>query len=229
MNNIQKFTTAADYSAATHSYPNVSWITSGDTLIYTAEDPTPPSNIPSLDGFDVAVTYNVTDASQEVQLTTTEYNANTIIEMSVDGVDETPSSTYRFDTTGHHIVRYKIDESEDYNTLFQTFKEVPNMLYVHVGGNIWHLEETAFAYMDSSGQLLEIQLDADVYDCRFGFFMGNSNLEKFIVLNTTPPDIYSEFLYGMDNCNIYVPSESVNDYKAASGWSYYADRIFPIQ
>lgn len=33
-NNLRKFTTEAEYSAATLSYPAVSWVTSGDTLHY---------------------------------------------------------------------------------------------------------------------------------------------------------------------------------------------------
>ena len=31
-----------------------------------------------------------------------------------------------------------------------------------------------------------------------------------------------------NNCPIYVPNESVEAYKAAPGWSDYADRIFGI-
>ena len=46
MNNLQKFENQAAYNSATHAYPNVSWITSGDTLVYTAEAPaqTPSGN-----------------------------------------------------------------------------------------------------------------------------------------------------------------------------------------
>lgn len=226
MNNIQKFTTAADYSAATHSYPNVSWITSGDTLIYTAEEPTPPTNIPPLNGFDIAVTYNVTDASQEVQLTTTEYDANEIEEMEVDGVDETPSSTYRFSTTGQHVVRYKITS----DTLYQTFKEVPNILYMNIGGNVSDIDNEALMHIQTTATLLEIQLQSEFNSSYIAStaFWGNTSLEKLIVLDTTPPTISGNFLDSIDNCNIYVPSSAVNTYKSASGWSTYADRIFAI-
>lgn len=46
MNNLQKFANQAEYNSATHAYPNVSWITNGDTLVYTAEAPaqTPSGN-----------------------------------------------------------------------------------------------------------------------------------------------------------------------------------------
>ena len=44
MNNLQKFENQAAYNSATHAYPNVSWITSGDTLVYTAEAPAQTPN-----------------------------------------------------------------------------------------------------------------------------------------------------------------------------------------
>ncbi len=45
---------------------------------------------------------------------------------------------------------------------------------------------------------------------------------------TTPPTLGSEVFETTNNCPIYVPSESVNDYKTASGWSNYASRIFSL-
>jgi hypothetical protein len=46
---------------------------------------------------------------------------------------------------------------------------------------------------------------------------------------TTPPTLEDAFAFeNTDNCPIYVPAESVDTYKAASGWSTYADRIQPI-
>lgn len=44
-NNLKKFQTEADYSAATLNYPAVSWITSGDILHYdiSGDTPTPPT------------------------------------------------------------------------------------------------------------------------------------------------------------------------------------------
>lgn len=46
---------------------------------------------------------------------------------------------------------------------------------------------------------------------------------------TTPPTLNGSLAFreGVDY-KIYVPSESVEDYKAANGWSNYADHIFPI-
>ncbi len=44
MNNLRIFQTAADYSAATLSYPAVSWVVSGDTVHYDNAAPTPTVN-----------------------------------------------------------------------------------------------------------------------------------------------------------------------------------------
>lgn len=63
------------------------------------------------------------------------------------------------------------------------------------------------------------------------------DLESITVIATTPPtftreiyhDTESTYIYNSNNCLIYVPSESVDSYKTAEGWSDYADRIQPIQ
>lgn len=38
-NYIQKFDTQADYNAAEHDYPNVSYVVSGDSLIFAESAP----------------------------------------------------------------------------------------------------------------------------------------------------------------------------------------------
>lgn len=37
--NLKKFQTEADYSASTLNYPAVSWIVSGDTVVYDKTEP----------------------------------------------------------------------------------------------------------------------------------------------------------------------------------------------
>jgi hypothetical protein len=45
----------------------------------------------------------------------------------------------------------------------------------------------------------------------------------------TPPTLGDFVFIETNNCPIYVPTASVNTYKAASGWSDYASRIQAIQ
>ena len=59
-------------------------------------------------------------------------------------------------------------------------------------------------------------------------FMDCSGLTSVTVESTTPPALGSTVFYNTNNCPIYVPSGSVNDYKNASGWSSYSSRITAI-
>lgn len=56
-----------------------------------------------------------------------------------------------------------------------------------------------------------------------------SSLTSITVNATTPPTLGGTTVFDdTNNCPIYVPSESVETYKAASGWSDYASRIQAI-
>ena len=59
-------------------------------------------------------------------------------------------------------------------------------------------------------------------------FSSCPELTSLTINATTPPTLLrdGEILYNSSSCMIYVPSESVNAYKAA--WTRYANRIYPI-
>ena len=66
-------------------------------------------------------------------------------------------------------------------------------------------------------------------------FNGASNLSKVTVLATTPPTLdpiytntWAVFQNTSANLVIYVPANLVNTYKAATGWSTYANKIQAI-
>ena len=59
-------------------------------------------------------------------------------------------------------------------------------------------------------------------------FNGSRGLTSITFLSTTPPTLGSSVFNQTNNCPIYVPAASVNDYKTAPVWSNYADRIQPI-
>lgn len=56
----------------------------------------------------------------------------------------------------------------------------------------------------------------------------NCPLKSLIIYATTPPSLASDALPSTSDLVIYVPSESVEDYKAASVWSNYASKITAI-
>ena len=65
----------------------------------------------------------------------------------------------------------------------------------------------------------------------FGPYALNScNITSLTCLATTPPtlDSYNPLPSTSENFIIYVPAESVNTYKSASGWSNYASKIQAI-
>ena len=56
-----------------------------------------------------------------------------------------------------------------------------------------------------------------------------SKLTSLTIQRTTPPTLGTNALQGTSaNLVIYVPAEAVDTYKAASGWSTYADKIQAI-
>ena len=60
-------------------------------------------------------------------------------------------------------------------------------------------------------------------------FKDCTALETLTILAAVPPSLDSTALGGTTSLtDIYVPSDSVNAYKAADGWSNYASKITAI-
>ena len=56
------------------------------------------------------------------------------------------------------------------------------------------------------------------------------NVDKLtMTIKAVTPPTWDGKLIDVEKVSIYVPSESVETYKAASGWSNYADKIYPIK
>lgn len=65
----------------------------------------------------------------------------------------------------------------------------------------------------------------------FGKPTGNTQYESITVLAVEPPVLETSSVFpreGILTCPIYVPAQSVNAYKTAQYWSYYANNIRPI-
>ena len=61
-----------------------------------------------------------------------------------------------------------------------------------------------------------------------GAFYECYNLRTIIIEATTPPTLSSRVFYKMTDFTIYVPSNSVQTYKSASGWNSYSSKIQAI-
>lgn len=77
--------------------------------------------------------------------------------------------------------------------------------------------------------LTTITIPSNVTNIGPSAFDNCENLTSIVCEPTTPPEVSSAVFENTNDCPIYVPGESVNDYMNAEGWSEYASRIQAIQ
>lgn len=77
-------------------------------------------------------------------------------------------------------------------------------------------------------KLTELYIPSNISSIGSSAFNGCIGLTSITVDRATPPSIGTIAFYNTNNCPIYVPSGSVDAYKAASGWSSYKSRIQAI-
>ena len=154
----------------------------------------------------LVATFNVTDIAYPTNII---YFAG-ISYMSKIEVDDTEISlevlrqsygSYQFDTTGEHTVKYTLIDNST----------MPESIFIVVD----------FTNIIIPSIITTIGADA---------FRGCSSLTSVTINATTPPTLMNSLAFDDTNdCPIYVPAQSVDTYKAASGWSSLASRIQAIQ
>lgn len=77
-------------------------------------------------------------------------------------------------------------------------------------------------------KLTTIVIPSNISSIGSSAFESCSGLTSITVHSATPPTLGYSVFDSTNNCPIYVPSESVDAYKAASNWSSYASRIQAI-
>lgn len=111
----------------------------------------------------------------------------------------------------------------------------PYLTAVTMADTVTEIGDNAFT---STSGITKIEISSAVTTISYNAFAGCKALHSLYVRAITPPTILARktglewyFLYDTRFYDgqgiIYVPSESVNAYKAASGWSRYANLIFP--
>lgn len=96
---------------------------------------------------------------------------------------------------------------------------------VEISSGVTSISSTSF-YGCSS--LENITIPSTVTSILDAAFMSCINLESVTVLATVPPTLGSDAFSGASSLVIYVPAESVDTYKEASGWSDYSGEIEAI-
>lgn len=200
MNNIRKFETEADYSAATLNYPAVSWVTSGDTVHYDKTAPVGANDkvIMSFSAesadYDI-VLFNGGISGSETGITSCTLNDVDVLADLYDGTLQNASSA---DTIYVSKVGFVGNEVGDYFS-------------GELGGG-W----------SSPGFPVDFLIPAKVTEITH----VPSNTCNLVVEATTPPTT-SVSDSSLENFNaVYVPDESVSAYQTS--WGNDFTNIYPI-
>jgi hypothetical protein len=94
--------------------------------------------------------------------------------------------------------------------------------------SIWISYAALIANRLNKELLVSIQFPAGLTSIGGGVFDGCSSLSSLVCWALTPPSLVSGTLGTPSNLVIRVPADSVDDYKAAEGWSQYAAAISAI-
>ena len=105
------------------------------------------------------------------------------------------------------------------------FKENTSIQTVVIGNNVTTIEENAFK---SCTSLTSVTIGSNVTFIGGLAFYYCTGLTSVTILATQPPTLIDYPFVADSGCPIYVPSGSVDTYKTANTWSYYADRIQAI-
>ena len=83
-----------------------------------------------------------------------------------------------------------------------------------------------YAFSDTNSPV-KVTIGSGITRIETGAFQNVTANGSVTIKKTTPPTLGGSYVF-WGSYPIYVPSESVDTYKAASGWSSYASRIYPI-
>ena len=107
----------------------------------------------------------------------------------------------------------------------ETFHYCSGLTSINIPSGVTKIGQGAFANCTS---LNKITLPSGLTNI-YGSAFANTGLYECTILATTPPSISNDAPpFANTNCLIYVPAESLNDYKTAYGWTRYANRLRPF-
>ncbi|MBO8467800.1 MAG: leucine-rich repeat protein [Bacteroidetes bacterium] len=102
-----------------------------------------------------------------------------------------------------------------------TFAECMNLTKITIPNSITNIGNSVFTNCHS---LVKVTIPQNILRIGIAFLYCNS-LETIYNKSTIPPTIYDQSIGIPAKTTIYVPTESVEAYKSAEGWSQYASQI----
>ena len=199
-NNLRKFATEADYSAATLSYPAVSWVTATDNVHF---DKSVQVNekvmilFGSRDTGDDLVLYNCGDSEAGVIFTSIILNG-----VEVSNPTETCQLQNASEADTDYLVEYSITNTE---------------IGVAFSGD---LGIGSSSNANSISMLIPSKITTIHY--------LPSNLTDDLIIQATTPPTFNGQTSELNVSAIWVPDEAVNTYKADSTWGEKSADIYPI-
>ena len=168
----------------------------------------------------VVAKFNVTGTSNPTQIT---FAPLLFSEIEIDGYKTSPSETYPF-SLGEHIIKYTLKDKTTIGSW--AFTSCKFITLVTIPSNIISIGSYVFNECTS---LLSITIPNSVTSIDSNAFGGCTSLTSITIEATTPPTLGNDvFANNASERKFYVPAESVDTYKAASGWSTYAADIEAI-
>lgn len=203
MNNLKKFSTEADYSAATLNYPAVSWVVSGDTVHFDKTAPVVNNKVK------IAFTTDACGAEKSFDVLDPSYITETLAILNgitVNGEPFTPSGS---------DAKIYLAANTDYLIEYELKDDTTNVEGYFSQGPIGGCSSLWFKY--------DILFPAQVNGITY---LNDQGVNNLILESETPP----ARSFASDELNItaiYVPDSAVNSYKNGY-WSPWANIIYPI-
>ena len=206
MNNLKKFSTEADYSAATLNYPAVSWVTGTDVVHFDKTAPVVVNNkvmmawhsaVGEQPGKDIVLANLGSDEP------TVYFNKIELNDVDVTSLVQTDGHLQNYSTPDtDYLAKYELKADTTITDIFAG----------DLGGG-WGSTAGNVDFLVPS-QVSEIQ-------------SVPSNVSNLVIEATAVPTVSLDWSV-IPDVNIFVPDDAVNTYKAASGWSDMMEEIYPI-